>query len=621
MMCGVRAEIPSNSLSTSLLHCATDSPNLPEVRLRGERSQKISQLLRLQAFIPACRIVLVILLDGIRHHRAIIHLSTITSREAVFVMNIGFIGACICALVSCAMASGCITSRGIVAKATNNMRPNVLDSVSPGAASSGVLHTETGGLAPLSIGKPTDDKELDSAIQTALRSRIPEIDKAKLHAYQLAVRIGNVKKIKICWDKKFEEWRFTLYHDVGDYYDLKQFFWKIDATQPEKFCVLRHLAKDRLNEAAAEPDGKRACSVFEPVPSFIQSVLTSVAPKKNESEISDVESPLASVKPGGATRKAGPIAKLSPEDHPLGVPAEKEAGEASKETKRNVPERSVGVTSISVESSRKAVSICEPMHAARDARTPPDARKLAKPKPEKDQSSTLAKNPILNAPTSLETKARKAPPLFKAPSIESGGKIIAVSDEGIPDKRQRIEPDLNHVSSLGQLTSDRHPEGRTSFVFVYGSEMNHQELMQWIEQNGEDPSAVLDAAPAVLEGYEYVWNFFSASRNAGTVNIEPHPDRRVYGLLLEVEEGLLRAFDARAGHPRSYSRGDERLAVKRVDDCRSFHAWTYRAKPNRAGRRSIFPKTEYKRKIVEAAMFWQFPKDYVEKLRDWPTQQ
>jgi hypothetical protein len=82
----------------------------------------------------------------------------------------------------------------------------------------------------------------------------------------------------------------------------------------------------------------------------------------------------------------------------------------------------------------------------------------------------------------------------------------------------------------------------------------------------------------------------------------------------------LKAFDRKEGHPYAYSRGNHRVAVRRHRDGKNILAWLYLATPNKSGRRDVWPTREYKRVIIEAAAFWGFPEDYIEKLKAWPGQ-
>lgn len=159
----------------------------------------------------------------------------------------------------------------------------------------------------------------------------------------------------------------------------------------------------------------------------------------------------------------------------------------------------------------------------------------------------------------------------------------------------------------------------TDFIFAYGSTMNRSDQRSWLEANGYDSSLVVDVSPANLEGYDYVWNYYSTGRAGGTANLEPREGSTIWGVLIEFDESLLKAFDRKEGHPYFYSRGDGRVPVKRVSDGKTIFAWVYSAKANKGGRRNLWPTRDYKRIILEAAEFWKFPEDYIEKLRKWET--
>lgn len=160
----------------------------------------------------------------------------------------------------------------------------------------------------------------------------------------------------------------------------------------------------------------------------------------------------------------------------------------------------------------------------------------------------------------------------------------------------------------------------TDFTFGYGSNMNRSDLRSWLEGGGYDSSLVVDATPAILEGYDFVWNFYSQGRGGATANLERKEGSTIWGVLLEFDESLLKAFDRKEGHPFFYSRGETRVPVKRLRDGETVLAWLYRANANRGGRRDLRPTRDYKRIILEAAEFWDFPEQYLGKLRAWEAQ-
>ena len=195
-----------------------------------------------------------------------------------------------------------------------------------------------------------------------------------------------------------------------------------------------------------------------------------------------------------------------------------------------------------------------------------------------------------------------------------------------PPKKAASEATLEQTSAkeakaTPQARSANHADDSkpTCHVFVYGSSMNHSELMSWLDDNGYDTSLIVDATPAKLEGYDFVWNYFSPSRGGGTVNLERKANAHILGLLVEIEDGLLKAFDAKEGHPKYYMRRDNRVPVKRLEDGKMVFAWLYIANPNKGPKRDIWPTADYKQKILQAVSFWGLPEAYTARIRSWPS--
>jgi hypothetical protein len=160
----------------------------------------------------------------------------------------------------------------------------------------------------------------------------------------------------------------------------------------------------------------------------------------------------------------------------------------------------------------------------------------------------------------------------------------------------------------------------TDFTFAYGSSMNRSDLRSWLEAGGYDSSLIVEATPATLEGYDFVWNYYSQGRGGATANLEPKEHSTIWGVLVEFDDSLRKAFDRKEGHPYFYSRGENRVPVTRLRDGQTIMAWLYLAKPNRGNARDLRPTRDYKRIVIEAAEFWEFPPEYIEKIKNWPTQ-
>ena len=62
----------------------------------------------------------------------------------------------------------------------------------------------------------------------------------------------------------------------------------------------------------------------------------------------------------------------------------------------------------------------------------------------------------------------------------------------------------------------------TDFTFAYGSNMNRSSLRSWIEANGYDSSLLVGYSTAILDGYDYVWNYYTYRWGGGSANLSPN---------------------------------------------------------------------------------------------------
>jgi hypothetical protein len=439
-----------------------------------------------------------------------------------------------------------------------------------------------------------------------------EKDRVKQITLDLAQKFPAARKIKICHDKKSAEWWFTLYEESGDVIDIKQYVWKIDQDQPEPFLVIKRIARDSLQKDLNDT-ANRVCKILDQNPSGWGAVVAASftgeeKPVKSETQIVKTETVPKSKQVTTTLPNKVAVEKRQKNNQPRTVHVQKKNMEEDDDAEEDAAHSTTPAKSEVKQSSK--------------AETPPV--------PSKKSVATLVNSKKQPSSLSEETKFVKASSgadaLIAAKSTDSPRIIKTMSDESIqvPKKTAKLNPsyDVPEPAPILPETKNRSKQKNNSasyFIFVYGTEMNHQELLKWFASNDFDDSLLLDASPAVMEDYDFVWNYYSPSRAGGAVNIEPRKHARIYGILLEVQDSALKAFDLKGGHPQYYSRGDSRMQVKRIDDDSPIHAWVYMANPNKAGKRDVWPTREYKQKIMEAAIFWQFPVDYIGKINDWPT--
>lgn len=79
----------------------------------------------------------------------------------------------------------------------------------------------------------------------------------------MAHEFQGIKKGKICYSVKTDEWWVVLYEDIGSLYDVKQYTWNRDQEKLEQFLVLKKIGKNRLQEDINERESDKACEPLD----------------------------------------------------------------------------------------------------------------------------------------------------------------------------------------------------------------------------------------------------------------------------------------------------------------------------------------------------------------------
>jgi hypothetical protein len=117
-------------------------------------------------------------------------------------------------------------------------------------------------------GKPnlTRPTLQQKSVQTKPRTEVWEDQKVRQKALEMARKRPSVKKIKICYAVKDDEWWVILYEDAGSSYELLQYTWNRDQDKLEQFLVLKRISRNRLKEHLALREPDRACDILDPGP-------------------------------------------------------------------------------------------------------------------------------------------------------------------------------------------------------------------------------------------------------------------------------------------------------------------------------------------------------------------
>ncbi len=500
-------------------------------------------------------------------------------------------------------------------------------------------------------------------------------------ARKLADEHSAIKKIKICFDAKEEEWWIVLYQDAGSFYDLKQFVWNIYLDKPEPFLVVERVSRRGLKDHLKAQEPNRRCRVIEPRKAGLLAALAGSdvwdANTKSAEGLRDRRpdrkrqtsarpSDSSAARPRASKPQSRRVKAVRQANPPRGDRTKarsrssfdatcKESAQAGMPSLRAVDREPHQIRPYRVRPERRTNESGFVSTEAGALRSHHTGSKGASPRLSLRESNRTLSQAQDNETVGSVSTARRASGSGPVPSLPGNppnassrdsllkptyrtasagpGEGAKTSATVIKSREERSAKRPPRVSTLTvrsdhlEGTEPAVPTGRheseavvpTYFVFAYGSKMNHPKLLRWLKTHGYDASMILDATPGILEGYDYVWNSYSPTRGGGVVNLEPKENSKVWGLLIEFQDPLLQAFDEREGHPIAYSRGRKRVAVTRTQDGKTVFAWLYLANAHERERRNVWPTKEYKNTIIQAARFWEFPEDYVRKLEAWKT--
>ncbi len=114
---------------------------------------------------------------------------------------------------------------------------------------------------------PVERDDKDVALPPSSSKRAPqawEDEKVREVAFDLAGKLQQVAKIKICFDTKADEWWIILYEDTGSNYSLHQHIWHRDQDKLEPFLVGKTVPKNQLEASLGSSNPEMACEVLDP---------------------------------------------------------------------------------------------------------------------------------------------------------------------------------------------------------------------------------------------------------------------------------------------------------------------------------------------------------------------
>ena len=137
------------------------------------------------------------------------------------------------------------------------------------------------------------------------------------------------------------------------------------------------------------------------------------------------------------------------------------------------------------------------------------------------------------------------------------------------------------------------------YYFAYGSNMDLDQMKK------RCPNAIFIKLVR-LEGYRFVYDGYSSSRNGAVANIVNEEESVVYGALFEIPESDKKNLDKYEGYPHSYKK---KYLIVKDNYGNEYEVLVYYREPKEKGN----PSEEYKNMVVNAAQKLNLPQNYINK--------
>jgi len=145
--------------------------------------------------------------------------------------------------------------------------------------------------------------------------------------------------------------------------------------------------------------------------------------------------------------------------------------------------------------------------------------------------------------------------------------------------------------------------------------MNQEDLNKWCVKKGYTRIKIINPQVARLEGYKLGFNYYSGSRGGGAANLTESTKDIVFGLLIDLNEEDYKKISEKEGAPNYYQEIPIVVNINRDN----IHAKSFKVVKSKEKSTFQPPTKEYMQLIIDSAVKYDFPKDYIEKLRGIPV--
>lgn len=93
------------------------------------------------------------------------------------------------------------------------------------------------------------------------RKPAPKEERLLGAAVEAAKELIAVEKMKLCYKSKEDEWWVSIYVDIGNRIDVRQFIWNRELEKLEPFLVLKRISKSKLPSELDKAESGSICEV------------------------------------------------------------------------------------------------------------------------------------------------------------------------------------------------------------------------------------------------------------------------------------------------------------------------------------------------------------------------
>lgn len=132
--------------------------------------------------------------------------------------------------------------------------------------------------------------------------------------------------------------------------------------------------------------------------------------------------------------------------------------------------------------------------------------------------------------------------------------------------------------------------------FAYGSNLNIKDVERWCQTLGRPLALTGKGVPAYLPDHDVIFDYRSASRKGGVLDLRPDIGKIVPGALFEVVDEDLKTLDLKEGVPLIYRRVQKRVLFA---DGREVEALAYEVSPEYRTAQPVAPSEAYLGLVAE----------------------